>query len=123
MRPEWGTYPEACLYCREMWARGSSLSRSAHVAGLVILRQTFVGRCHRPLYAHGPRTGPLPRHSASAGAVHLPGETPRCRTRSAVCCIVLRSFCRNGDCKKIGVISRKQRNANRRGDVNLPIYM
>ena len=35
MRPEWGTYPEACLYCRELWARGSSLSRVAPRAGLV----------------------------------------------------------------------------------------
>ncbi len=36
MRPEWGTYPEACLYCREMWARGSSLSRSAPVRDLLL---------------------------------------------------------------------------------------
>ena len=46
MRPEWGTYPEACLYCREMWARGSSLIRRARCPGLVTLRQTFVGRPH-----------------------------------------------------------------------------
>jgi hypothetical protein len=46
MRPEWGTYPEACLYCREMWARGSSLIRRARCPGLVTLRQTFVGRRH-----------------------------------------------------------------------------
>jgi hypothetical protein len=35
-------------------------SRSDHVAGLVIRRQTIVGRRHRPLYAHGPRNRAAP---------------------------------------------------------------
>src|SRR4030095_4902821 len=60
------------------------LSRSAHVAGLVILRQTFVGRCHRPLYAHGARNRAAPASSCAGAVLHPSPEGDPCRTRSAV---------------------------------------